>query len=109
MALTVTPLPGDTYVAGNKYVQRIKVVFDSAYPTGGEAITNAQLGVSSRGTETKFTAEVTGVQAFVGHRVVWDRTDAKLLVFDEDSEVGNGVDLSTLTAICEVTTPVPPA
>lgn len=45
MALTVALT--ESTVQGNKRVNRGTMAFDNSYPTGGEAFTNRQLGLSS--------------------------------------------------------------
>lgn len=45
MALTVTPVTGASYIAGNKRVRVYDVEFDSSYPTGGEELLAATVGL----------------------------------------------------------------
>jgi hypothetical protein len=45
MALTVSPVAGAHYVAGNKKVRVLDVTFDDNYPTGGESLTAADCGL----------------------------------------------------------------
>lgn len=44
MALTLSKV--DAYVAGNKRVRVYDVTFDSVYPTGGESLTPADVGLN---------------------------------------------------------------
>ena len=77
---TVTPsvLPsenGKTLVVGT-------VLFDNSYPTGGEAITAANFGLS------RIDAVVVGSNSGAGVDAVWDAANSKLKLFDEDGTSG---------------------
>lgn len=68
------------------------VTFDSSYPTGGEAITPADLGMSN---VIDATCEVRAKGATVTN-VYYDRTNAKLVANAAAAEVANTTDLSTV-------------
>lgn len=69
-----------------------KLAFDSSYPTGGEAITAAQLGLSKI-VRMKFQPSGTYLFAF-------DTANNKVKVYSAiNTEVSNATDLSALTAV----------
>lgn len=82
-------------VEGNKRVGVADVTFDNSYPTGGEAVTPSQFGL------TNATYGICNVKTVGGTvnvaNVYYDRANKKLLVFDETpAEAANAADLSTL-------------
>lgn len=81
MALTLTAVANGAYVVGNKKFRTYDVTFDSSYPTGGESLTPANVGlkkivqVIGDGTFTATEGGTTGVQ------VSYDYTNKKLQAF----------------------------
>lgn len=93
MAASVTV--NERTVQGNKRVTFSTVTFDSSYPTGGESVTAAQLGLSKVDWATP-TVKTIGGTVNVAN-VTYDRTNSKFKVYDETpAEVANTADLSTL-------------
>lgn len=94
MAATVSVT--DRFVQGNKQVRFGTVTFDSSYPTGGEAVTAAQLGL------TKVQRVIPTIKTIGGTvnvaNVTYDATNSKFKVYDETpAEVADTSDLSTLS------------
>ncbi|MGH9266731.1 MAG: hypothetical protein ACRD0D_00985 [Acidimicrobiales bacterium] len=76
MAVSITNL--SVFVAGSKRMAVATVTFDSSYPTGGEPVTAANLGLAT--LDALFAADA--VNATPANLTVrFDRTNAKLLVF----------------------------
>ena len=96
MAITSTRSPRN--VAGGQKQRIATITFDSSYPTGGEPITAADLGLSSQ-IEFVFCQTLNA-----GYVVAWDgsKTAPKLKVFQQSAatsaltEVPNTTNLSTL-------------
>lgn len=87
MALTATVRRKDTL--GNSFRAIVaELTFDSSYPTGGENLTPAQLGLSR--------VEVFFPEQGSGYTIQYDRTNSKLKAFSAGAEVANGTDLSTV-------------
>lgn len=107
MALTVAPIQidGSTVprVEGNRRTITQKVTFDSSYPntgtfaTSGYAITPSTFGLS-------VAIEWLDISlSNAAHLVFWDQVNSRIHVFTaQGTEVGNGVNLSTVFANCQV-------
>lgn len=83
-------------------VQRVvacTATFDASYPTGGELVTAADI-VSADGALTEVDFVVVASSRAAGTEVVlWDRANAKLLVFTADgTQAGSASDQSAVTA-----------
>ena len=87
-------------VFGNKRVRVVDVDFDSSYPTGGESLTAADLGLS--------VVDIVIPSPKSGYVFEYDYTNSKLKAYwaDYDAgadgaliEVGNGTDLHTVTDV----------
>ena len=90
MALTITPRVTDTTLKGATLVAAT-VAFDSSYPTGGEAIAAADLGLDAA---IDFAVVTTGGADVV----VWDRATGKLKIFTADgTEATNASDQSAVS------------
>lgn len=89
MGLTIAPVK--SYVTGDRRTVIADVTFDSSYPTGGEALTASDLGLT--GTLTYVNA----APAPTGHVCPYDRTNSKLMAFNGTTEIANTTDLSTVT------------
>lgn len=74
MALTATQRLAT--VIGNKRLHAYRITFDSSYPTGGETLSPGLVGMA---TIEAVIPLVNGTEFFV-----WDRTNAKLLVYTAD-------------------------
>jgi hypothetical protein len=78
---------------------------DSSYPTGGEAITAAQFAalMPEIGAFTSAANGAAAISFFAsevdasGRHLSLDRTNAKILAFDADSEIPAATDLSAVT------------
>ena len=99
MALTIT-IEQQFYISGGPSIRIGTITFDDSYPTGGEAITAANLNFS--GGITNLIAE----PSLGGYVPVWDKTNSKIKVLYGDYnnsadgpliEVPNAADLSTVT------------
>lgn len=76
---------------GNKMMTITPVTFDDSYPTGGEALTKAQLGLTAINTVFAIPAS--------GYTFAYDATNSKLLAYSTaGTEVSNTTDLHTLAA-----------
>lgn len=76
-------------VSGNRRSNIVDVTFDSSYPTGGEALTPAQLGLISVDTVL--------ADGKLGYTFPYDRTNQKLLAFNGTTQAANEADLSAVT------------
>ena len=86
---------GDKAVLGNKRVTFSTVTFDSSYPTGGEPLTAADLGLSTVEYAVCNVNTVGGTQNVAN--VWYDKANSKIKVYDETpGEASNTSDLSTL-------------
>ena len=91
MALTVSKA---VTTFGDKKVSYGSITFDSSYPTGGEAITAAQLGLSKLSHLQVGHANTTATRL-----ITWNRSTsaAKLLVYTAlSTEATNASDQSTV-------------
>ena len=116
MSLTVTLT--DMTVVGNKRLHTFKLAFDSSYPTGGESLTAANLGLS--------TVDFILIEPASGYLFEYDHTNSKVIAryplashthtentaatytqnattaastASAGSQVSNGTDLSALTDV----------
>lgn len=92
-ALVTDPLP--YRIVGSQKETITDVTFDSSYPTGGEAITPADLSLNRIDSATCEIKTVGGtVNVANAH---YDEVNSKIVVYDETpAEVGNGNSLATL-------------
>lgn len=58
------------------------ITFDSSYPTGGEAVTAADFGMSAIHTMIISSTDEAGISAR------WDHANLKIKLFDEDNTSG---------------------
>src|SRR3990167_9886713 len=77
MALTVTRTGDWQHLAGNRRVANITVAFDYSYPTGGESLTAADVGMR--------VIEKVQVQPDNGYNFEFDYTNNLLLVYKDQS------------------------
>ena len=97
MALTFTNVKRSFF--GDQKVVHATATFDSSYPTGGESIVAADLGMSQ--VDQMHVSGLSIDDEALGH-VVWDRTNEKLIVIVAvGTQEGNATDLSATT--CEIT------
>lgn len=106
MALTISAQPPQ--LLGTERVVRATITFDASYPTGGEAFTAAQLGLTS----LKDVQPYAGLgSSTTGYVPVWNRSVSSplLLVLMGDNnnasdgpliEVANTTDLSAF--VCQI-------
>ena len=87
MALTLGTIERTS--EGSHHVTYLDITFDSAYPTGGEALTVGQLGLRS---VLFFEAENRK-----GYNFEYDRANGKILAFNGTTQVANNADLSAVT------------
>lgn len=88
MALTITDV--QRTVKGNKREVTATVLFDSSYPTGGEAVAAADFGLS--------TVDYIIVHPHASRIGVYDRTNKKILLYTAlATEAANASDQSTIT------------
>lgn len=107
MAATVSTSPANDArgndVWGRRRVHVFEVDLDASYPTGGESLGLAALGVQNQANATVFVTQVAPVDA--GYVFVYDAADDKLVVFWVDTtvdgaalaEVADTTDLSDVT------------
>jgi hypothetical protein len=109
--LTVAKVASGDYVVGNKKVRTFTVTFDDSYPTGGEALTKATLGLSGK---TLISVVPHGAfrntDATLGIIVSYDHTNSKLVAYWGNAgsvsgmpEVASTTDLSTYSGRLTVT------
>jgi len=82
---------------GNRSKVLTDVTFDASYPTGGEPIVAADVGLTV--IENIVFPPTDGTNMYR-----WDETNAKILayVFTTQAQVANAVDLSASTVRCEI-------
>lgn len=108
MALTLTKISGASFTISNKKLRVYDVTFDSSYPTGGESLTAADVGLKKieqlivHGPATATRGGTTGVLA------TYDYTNSKLQAFWGNAgtasvlpEVTDTTDIAT--QICRIT------
>lgn len=88
MALTLAPK--HEYVVGDRLELVIDITFDNSYPTGGLALTPANLGFTELDV-------VNATPDTAGHTFPYDYTNQKLMAFSGGSQVANTTDLHTTT------------
>lgn len=84
----------DSNVFGSRRVTVTDITLDSSYPTGGEAVTAANLGLS---TVLFAICNVKAVSGTVNiANAYYDQANSKLKIYDETpGEVANAADLSS--------------
>lgn len=106
MAITATRQGDRPYrVIGAQKQTITHVAFDSSYPTGGEAVANTDLGLTYVDDATcTFLSKGTnagGTGTGQCDAAKYDKTNAKILVYDGDSEVADTTNLSDLVVRVE--------
>lgn len=98
MALTFTRRGDTAYrIVGAQKETITDVLFDSSYPTGGEAVTAAELGLNRVETATAVVQGIASGSVNVTS-ADYDETNAKILLYDETpAEVANTSDMSGTT------------
>jgi len=97
MALTITRTGDWQGNPGDRISSRVTIAFDNDYPTGGESLTPADLGMG------EFDVVVIGSKG--GYVFEYDYTAKTVLVFQGPVAAGvldqaaNNADLSTLTGV----------
>lgn len=103
MALTVAiqDPPIFSEFGGQKGFKRARVTFDASYPTGGLAITAANVGLST--IDTMQITVTTPSAATTSDQVVWNSATGKLMVFASNGaapaqlvEMANATSLASL-------------
>lgn len=89
MALTIVPVR--TFVLGDHRCVIADVTFDNSYATGGESLTQTDLGL------TRSLMSLAAGAATTGHACPYDYTNAKLMAFNGTTQIANTTDLSTVT------------
>ena len=89
MALTITPVR--TFVLGDHRAVIADITFDSSYATGGESLTQTDLGL------TRSLVLLQASPATTGHSCPYDYTNAKLMAFNGTTQISNATDLSSVT------------
>lgn len=96
--MAVSATINDQTVWGDKRVTFTSVTFDNSYPTGGEPITAAQLGLS-RVDFALCNIKAVGGTVNVAN-AYFDQANMKIKIYDETpAEAGNTSDYSTLTVV----------
>lgn len=80
MGLTITRSGDWTGYFGNLRYARVTIAFDSSYPTGGESLTAADLGLK--------TIDLLQVQSKSGLVFEYDYTNSKVLAYSQGVSVG---------------------
>lgn len=103
MALTVAiqDPPVFSEFTGQKGFRRARVTFDASYPTGGLAITAANVGLTS--LDTMQVTVTTPSAATTSDEVMWNSATGKMMVFASNGaapaqlvEMANATSLSAL-------------
>jgi hypothetical protein len=95
VADATTNKPGRT-VFGDRYVRFQDITFDSSYPTGGEALTAANVGLKIGIDFISFERKTVGG---VAYSFEYDRTSGKLIAYvaTTGAQVADTTDLSAVT------------
>lgn len=105
MALTVTELAAVQPLVrpGSKAKALVfaTITFDSSYPTGGEALATSDF--SSVGSLDSVIVSTTNSAGF---DAVWDATNSKVLLYDEDNTSGIAAQVADTTDVSSVTVDV---
>jgi hypothetical protein len=94
MALTVTrPVSGSDGVWGNKRVKVREILFDSSYPTGGESLTAADVGLKTIEQVLPHgpASNSDGTGGNLGVPVRYDHSTSKLQAFESAGD-GDSLD-----------------
>ena len=94
MAVTVTAHVDNKVVEGHR-VTVTDVTFDNSYPTGGEPLTLAQLGLTNV-IWVIATVKVAGAGSVTA--VSYDVANKKLLAYAAGAQIANAVNLAAVTA-----------
>lgn len=82
-------------IVGDEYRTVTDMTFDSSYPTGGEAVTAANLGLRKINHANVVGASATGAGVNVANAIV-DLTNSKVLLYDETpAQVADNADVQT--------------
>lgn len=106
MAVTLAVVK--TINAGNSRRRIIDVTGPASYTTGGEALTQANLNVLVGQPGSKI-GDIQGFQAensVLGHIVVLDRANSKVMYWDGTTQIANATNLSAVVARVEIITTV---
>lgn len=95
MALTVTPVK--VWVNGDRKEAIYDITFDSSYPTGGEALTAATLGLAD---ELNYVSDAVAWNGTLAVLTKYDYVNSTLLAFKSNTaanpqEVANGASLAS--------------
>lgn len=99
MAITVATVIPATKVGFKKRMSVTNITFDDSYPTGGEAVTPGNLGL------TKIEAVI--INGNTGHNLQWDQANKKIKAYYADYDavadgaliqVPDTTDLATVVA-----------
>ena len=103
MALTIARITGADTTWGNKRVRVRDITFDSSYPTGGEPLTPADVGLKKIEQAVPHGA-ARNTAGTLAVDVAYDATTAKLFAYETaatvatpHAEVGSGESLATYT------------
>lgn len=94
--MPVTVTKDKVYVVGDRKRVEATVLFDNSYPTGGESLTAANLGLELELNSVDIGAVTTNNAASIDKRAVYDRTNSKLALFTGITEATNASDQSTI-------------
>src|SRR3990172_4286733 len=96
MALTFTRRGPTPYtIVGDERRTVTDVTFDTSYPTGGEAVTAAELGLHKIHTGTCCDLTATGAAVNVAS-ATFDHATSKILLYDETpAQVASTADVAT--------------
>lgn len=94
MAVTVTK--DKVFVVGDRKRVEATVLFDNSYPTGGESLTAADLGLELEVNAVLPGAVTTNNAASTDKRAVYDHVNSKLALFTGITEATAASDQSTV-------------
>jgi hypothetical protein len=98
MAITVSSI-SKPYSIGDRFVTVSSVALDNNYPTGGYALSQADLGFAAT-VDPEFNVEC---DAANGWSALYDHTNHKLMLYagtvSASAQVTNGTDVSAVTAL----------
>ena len=95
ISVSITETPSST-VFGNKRVSVAEVTFDNSYPTGGEALTATDLGLTSVDFAITTVVSATGAGVNVANAFYEVDSDVVLVYDETPAQVANASDLSNV-------------
>ena len=103
MAISLAKLsPSPDHVSGNKKIRYRTVTFDDSYPTAGESLTAANVGLKKIAHVTISGLKNSG--GTLGWMAAYDYTNSKILVYTAAAVAGSGTALAEVASTTNLST-----